>query len=88
MDFACSTHGKDMKQMGLQKLIRKFVGNCPLWEPSVSGKKISKYVSKIRYIWIDFIWRRIRTCGGIPDQLGGCNSSRISCKYSMEEEAR
>jgi hypothetical protein len=79
-----------MKQMGLQKSIRKFVGNCPLWEPSVSGIIILKCVIRSRYIWIDFIWHRIQTSGGllkiweVLDQLGGGNLSRITCKYSME----
>jgi hypothetical protein len=77
-----------MKQMDLQKSIREFVGNSPLWEPSVSGIKILKCGIRSRYISIDFIWRRIQKSGGLFDQLGGCNSSRISCKYSMGEEAR
>jgi len=73
--------------MGLQKSIQEFVENCPLWEPSISGIKMLKCGIRSRYIWIDFIWRRIQTSGGLFDQLGGRNSSRISCKYSMEEEA-
>jgi hypothetical protein len=77
-----------MKQTDLQKSIRKFLGKCPLWEPSVSGIKILKCGIRNRYVWIEFIWRRIQTNGVLLDQLGGRNSSSIPCKYSMEEEAR
>jgi len=77
-----------MKQTDLQKSIRKFVGKCPLWEPSVSGIKILKRGIRSRHVWIEFIWRKIQTNGVLLDQVGGRNSSSIPCKYSMEEEAR
>jgi len=64
-----------MKQIGFQKSIRKFVGNCPLWEPS--GKEILKCVIRSRYIETDFIWLRIQSRCRLLGQLGGSNSSRI-----------
>jgi hypothetical protein len=73
-----------VKLLGFQKSIRKFVGNCPLWEPS--GIKIVKCVIRSRYIEIDFIWRRIQTRGGLLDQLGGSNSQEYYCKYSVDEK--